>query len=207
MNKITVAILLSTPFILTSCSPIKMPVSNQYKLATFSAKTFIKQKTTTSILVSQPEAMAGYQTDQMYYIQKPFELNSFTHNAWISPPANMIYPLIMQSLQKSGYFNAVASGPFVDKSDYRLDTQLILLQQNFLLKPSAIDFVAKILLTHIADNRVIASRIFSEHVNCPSDTPYGGVIAANKATEAFTAALSNFVVDEVSQDVRLASKK
>lgn len=182
------------------CSPIKTPISNQYKLDAFNIQKLSNKKTAQSILISQPEAMAGYQTEQMVYIKKPYELSSFAHNAWVSTPANMIYPLLMQSLQKTGYFYAVSSGPYADKADYRIDTQVILLQQNFLPKPSVIDLVAKVVLTHIADNRVVSSRIISEHVQCPTDTPYGGVIAANKATKAFTAAVSKFVVDKVDSD-------
>ena len=200
MNKIGIVVLFSVQFILMACSPIKTEVSNQYKLESFGTQKLSHKKTHSSILISQPEAMAGYQTEQMHYVQKPYELNTFVHSAWISSPANMLYPLIMQSLQKTGYFYAVASGPYVDKADYRLDTQLIELQQNFLLKPSVMNLVAKIMLTHIADNRVVSSRIISEHFNCPTDTPYGGVIAANKATHAFTAVLSEFVVAQVNQD-------
>ena len=135
----------------------------------------------------------------MRYIQKPFELESFVHNAWVSSPASMIYPLMVQSLQRTGYFYAVASGPYVDKADYRLDTQIISLQQSFLKKPSVEELVVKAMLTHVDDNRIVASRIFRQQVNCPIDTPYGGVLAANKATQAFTAELSAFVINNVKQ--------
>ena len=154
-----------------------------------------------SLLISQPDAIAGYQTEQMMYTNKPFELTNFAHSAWISSPANMLYPLIIQSLQKSHYFFAIASGPDADKTDYRLDTQLFELQQNFLTKPSMVQLVAKVVITHIPDNRVVSSRIITQSVPCPQDTPYGGVIAANKATMAFTAALSDFVVEQVKRDI------
>ena len=203
MNKLiyfTMPLLLGSQLILSACSPIKTSVSNQYTLEAFSSKKLAPHKTKISILVSPPEAMAGNQTEQMHYIDKPFELNAFVHNAWVSSPPNMLYPLILESLQTSGYFFAVASGPYVDKADYRVDTQLIALQQNFLTKPSVIELVAKVMLTHIADNRVVSSRIISERIQCPVDTPYGGVIAANKATLAFTSSLSKFVVAQVKQD-------
>mgnify|MGYP000476326208 CR=1 FL=1 len=202
LNKVIIATLLCIQFLLTACTPIKTPDSNQYKLEAFNAKKFTNKKTGLSILISQPEAMAGYQTEQMLYIQKPYEITAFAHNTWISSPANMLYPLIMQSLQKTGYFYAVASGPYVDKADYRLDTQVIALQQNFIPKPSVIELVVKAVLTHIEDNRVVSSRIINERVNCPIQTPYGGVIAANRAAQAFTATLSKFVVDQVNHDQR-----
>lgn len=200
VNKInTVLIYLTLLLSLTGCSPVKIPVSNIYTLESFGTHKYAGHSTH-SILVSVPEALAGYQTEQMFYVQKPFELNAFVHNAWVSSPANMIYPLIIESLQKSRYFFAVASGPYVDKSEYRLDTQLIELQQNFLVKPSTIHLIVKAMVTHIADHRILASRVFHEQVNCPMDTPYGGVIAANRATKALTRALSEFVISEIKGD-------
>lgn len=200
LNKQSIAIIAGVQLLLSACSPIKLPASTQYNLNAFSSQKWGNQKTSRSILVSQPEAMAGYQTDQMHYISKPFELNTFAYSTWVSTPATMLYPLIVQSLQRTGYFYAVVSGPYVDKADYRLDTQLIALQQNFLTKPSTMELVAKVMLTHIDDNRVVASRIIRNRVPCPADTPYGGVIAANKATQLFTASVSRFVVDHVKQD-------
>lgn len=200
MNKISIIALLAATELLVSCSPIKTAVSNQYKLESFSAKKIAQHQTHVSLLVSQPDAIAGYQTEQMMYTNKPFELTNFAHSAWISSPANMLYPLIIQSLQTSHYFYAIASGPDADKTDYRLDTQLFELRQNFLSKPSRVQLVAKVVLTHIADNRVVSSRIITKTVPCPQDTPYGGVLAANQASLGFTAALSNFVIEQVKQD-------
>lgn len=193
-------ITLNMYFILTGCTPIKMSVNDQYKIASFSTKKMSQKKSSCSILISQPDAIAGYQTEQMIYTDKPFALSSFVHNAWISSPANMLYPLITQSLQKNNYFFAVASGPDADKTDYRLDTQVIALQQNFLTHPSTLELVVQTVLTHIPDNRVVSSKMFIQHVPCPKDTPYGGVIAANKAALAFTSALSDFVIGHVRHD-------
>lgn len=185
---------------ITACTPIKVPVSNQFKLSSFSTKQRVSAHRGPSLLISEPEAMAGYQTEQMLYICKPFEISTFANNAWVSPPARMIYPLLVQSIQQSNYFYAVASGIYSDTTDYRLDTQLITLQQNFLVKPSVLEWVAKVVLTHISDNRAVASRIISERIRCPQDTPYGGVIAANQASFAFTAKVTAFVIDKVTRD-------
>ncbi|HBI21654.1 MAG TPA: hypothetical protein DDY37_03565 [Legionella sp.] len=155
-----------------------------------------------SLLVSQPDATAGYQTEQMLYTDKAFELSHFAHSSWVSSPANMLYPLIVQSLQQTHFFFAVASGPDVDKTDYRLDTQLIELKQDFLTKPSMVKLTANAVLTHIPDNRIVASHIIQQQVSCPEDTPYGGVIAANRAAFSFTAQLAHFVVKQVQQDNR-----
>ncbi|MDP3561553.1 MAG: ABC-type transport auxiliary lipoprotein family protein [Legionellaceae bacterium] len=197
MNKLIVVLLC----LLTACTPVKSPIRSQYKIVAFSAKTLETTVSSQSILIAQPDAMAGYETEQMLYTDQPFQLSSFAHSSWISPPANMLTSLITQSLQHSHYFYAVAAGPNADKTDYRLDTQLLTLQQNFLTKPSTLEFSVQIVLTRVNDNRVIASHTFVERVPCPADTPYGGVIATNKATQAFTARLTAYVVKQVKHDL------
>ncbi len=199
-----IALGLCALFLVAGCGPVKLPVTNQYKLESYARPKQPVARSTSSILVSMPEALAGYQTEQMHYVAKPFELSSFAHNDWISPPANMLYPLILQSLQASGYFYAVVSGPYVSSAEYRLDTQLISLQQNFLVRPSVMELVVKTMLTHIGDNRVLTTHTFSEHVACPQDTPYGGVIAANRASQNLTAKLSYFVIKQIVRDRNVA---
>lgn len=196
MNKFYIGLLC----LLTACAPVQPTITNQYKIIAFSAKQDATGPSTQSILISQPDAIAGYQTEQMLYTDKPFQLSSFAHSGWISSPANMLTPLIVQSLQHSHYFSAVAAGPNADKTDYRLDTQLIALQQNFLTKPSTFELSVQIVLTRVGDGHVVASRTFKEHIPCPTDTPYGGVIAANKAAQVFTAALTKYVIKQVSTD-------
>jgi cholesterol transport system auxiliary component len=206
MKQLIFLVLISFELFLAACSPIKTAISNQYKLDSYSNQRLGHDFSRQSILITMPEAAAGYQDPDMLYVKKPFELTSFAKNAWVDQPASMLLPLIAQSLQSSGYFYAVTSSVNSDHTDYRLDTQLIELQQNFLKKPSQIDFVAKVVLTHVSDNRVIASRLINEHITCPADTPYGGVIAANRATKLFTARVSEFVVSQVKQDSHEADK-
>lgn len=184
---------------MSACTSSNTAIKNQYKLTAFSSKQS-PHHTHTSILVSPTEAMAGYQTEQMLYVNKPFELSHFAHNAWASAPASMLFPLMILSLQNTHYFSAVASGAYADKTDYRVDTQLLSFQQNYLTKPSTIELNVKVVLTHVDDNRVIASMMIKEQVACPADTPYGGVMAANIASKRFTASVSNFVIKHIEQD-------
>jgi cholesterol transport system auxiliary component len=182
-----------------ACSPVSVSVSNQYQLSAFSAKQLAKKPMNITLLVTAPDAAAGYQTGQMLYVKRPFELDAFAKNAWINPPADMLYPLMLQSLQRTNLFEAVTSIAYTLGADYRLDTQLLVLDQNFLKRPSVLEFSAKMVLTRINDNKVLASRIINLQIPCATDTPYGGVIAANKATQQFTANLANFVVSHVEE--------
>lgn len=185
---------------LMSCSPVKVPVTNEYQLTAYSTKQLTRKPRPITIQVTVPEAVAGYQTEEMLYMKKPFKLEPFVKNAWTSPPADMLFPLLVQSLQSSGYFYAVTSSPYSEEADYRLDTQLLKLEQNFIKKPSVLEFSAKIVLTHISNNQIIGSRIVSLQIPCSQDTPYGGVIAANQATFRFTATATDFVVSHIKRD-------
>lgn len=182
---------------LIACSPVKLPEANQYQLSSYSAKILAAQPSRNTLLVTIPEAVAAYQTAEMLYIKKPYQLEAFAKNAWVEPPANMFYPLLVQSLQRSGYFAAVSSSPYTQGSDYRLDTQVLHLEHNFLKKPSVLAFSIKVAVTRVGDNKVIASRIFSEAIPCTADTPYAGVIAANKASQLLTEAVTRFAVTRI----------
>ena len=192
--------LLSLLLLTTSCSPVKTSVTNQYTLTFFHPKTQHKTHMPYALLISKPEAMAGYRTEQMLYVKKPFTLEPFAKNAWSNPPADMLYPLLVQRFQDSHAFRAITSSPYADKADYRLDTQLIKLHQNFLAKKSTLQLTAKITVTRVSDNHVLASRLITENIPCTTNTPYGGVVAANQASRIFVGKTLDFVIRQVQND-------
>lgn len=193
--KILVVFFIAVISFLSACSPIKQRITSQYTMDNYGS--IAGRQTSLSIFVSKPEAMPGYQTNQMLYRKKPFELNSFSSNSWVGPPADMLYPLIVQSLQSSRFFKAVASGPYTEHADYHIDTQLFALEQNFIINPSQLNFKVKAVLSSNREDKVIASRIFKYTINCPMNSPYGGVLAANKATLQFTKDLTRFIISKV----------
>ena len=186
-----------TFYLLSSCSPVNMS-ANQYQLSAYSQQRLATQAKPISLLVTAPEAGAGYQTNAMLYVKKPYQLESFAKNSWVDTPANMFYPLLIQSIQRSGFFAAVSSSSYTVGSTYRLDTQLLRLEQSFLVQPSVLNFSVKVVLTRISDNKILASKILNQQIPCSADTPYGGVIAANKASLNLTMAITHFVIDALS---------
>ena len=185
--------------LLSACTPVKTIGTNQYQLTAYSLRPVTNKPRHITLLVTPPDAAAGFQTEQMLYVKKPYQVEAFAKNTWTSPPGDMLYPLIMESMQKTGYFMAVSSSVYTEGTDYRLDTQLLSLEQNFLRKPSVLEFSAKVVLTHVADNRVLGSKMISLSIPCPADTPYGGVIAANRAVKQFTGIVTDFVLSRVAQ--------
>lgn len=155
-----------------------------------------------SILVMQPKAVEGYDTDRMWYVTKPYQVNAFANNAWMSSPSVMLMPLMIRSLESSHYFYAVILEPNMGKTEYRLESNVIRLQQNFLVKPSHIQLVMQVVLIHSDDNRLVAADYIYEDLPCPSDNPVGGVMAANQATRRLTTKLTHFVIDHIAHDHR-----
>jgi cholesterol transport system auxiliary component len=196
-RRVTIRYLILPVLCLLSGCAVKNPITRQYQLNAFSAERVTSTPSDTTLLITPTEAVNAYQTEQMQYSTQLYALSRFGKTAWISPPATMLYPLLVQSVQGSGYFYAVSAGAYMSKTTYRLDTQLLKLQQNFTKKPSVLEFKIKAVLTRVIDNQIIASRIFNENINCPQDTPYGGVLAANIATQKLTKRITNFVVAKV----------
>lgn len=186
--------------LLVACTPFPAANEQRYQLM-LAGK--VKHKTAhqhLSILVMQPDALPGYDTEQMLYVNKPYQISAFANNVWMSPPATMIFPLMVRSIGSSHYFYAVASDPNVSKTDYRLESKLIRLQQNFLTKPSQLELMMQVILIHSADNRVVATETISERMPCPSNNPLGGVIAANHAVQKLTTRLTYFVIEHINHD-------
>lgn len=205
MKPLYSALMMTALNLLTSCS-VKPVVIDQFQLTAFSAQKIASTPSHETLLITSPEAVDGYQTNQMQYMITPFKLNSFTKNSWFSPPASMLYPLLIQSLQQSGYFYAVGSGSYVNKTDYRLDTQLLALQQNFITKPSILELKTKVILTRVSNNHIMGSRTFNLHIPCPQDSPYGGVVAANNATQILTKKITSFVISKI-RDRKIIQKQ
>lgn len=186
--------------VLTACSPATLPNANRYQLTEASSVKKITTHKHVSLLVMQPVALDGYDTEQMIYVNRPYQVGEFANNVWMSPPAAMLLPVLMRSIESSHYFYAVTSDLNISKTDYRLESVLIRLQQNFLTKPSRIQLAMQVTLIRNADSGLVATDIISESIPCPSDTPLGGVEAANQASRHLSSRVAHFVVTHVQRD-------
>ncbi len=159
----------------------------------------IFQRTNSTVLVTTPIAITSYSTSKMIYTQRPYQLRSFANNRWVAPPAQMLTPLLVQSLQNTNYFKAVLSTPYFGETNYRIDSELLKLEQNFSHKPSEIQLAMRVQVTNAATEKLLASRRFDVTVAAPSENPYGGVVAANEAVATLMQQINAFVIAAVSR--------
>lgn len=146
-----------------------------------------------TLLVSAPQAAAGYNTRQMAYTRKPYELEYFSRNEWVAPPARMLEPLLVSALDASGHFQSVAPSDVRLLADLRLDTQIIRLVQDFSVQPSQGHIVLQARLIDLGSGQEIASRTFEARETAPKEGPYGGVVALNRALKHVLGELVTFI--------------
>lgn len=179
--------------VLTGCA-VKMPVVSTYVLSTPTAiTTSSPTKTNQVLLVSAMTADSAYKTDRMIYVYPPADLHEYTRHAWAAPPAQMLLPIIIARLEAKNYFRAVVTPPFYGKSDYRLDTRLVVLQQEFVQSTSQVRCIVQAVLINNTTSRVIASRRFQAIVGA-GNNPESGVAAANQAAQQISNQISQFTV-------------
>ncbi|HCA90286.1 MAG: hypothetical protein CMF38_03015 [Legionellaceae bacterium] len=172
---------------------IEPSIEHQYDLTRYSATRYTHTTPSKSLLVAVINTAKAYDSTQMLYVKHPFELAAFAHNSWIAPPADMLKPLLLQSAQYSGYFTAVTANAAAEKTDYRLDTELLALYQDFITKPSTLVLEAKITLADVKHLRILGSKLLKFRFRCPTDTPFGGTLAANNAAHEFTTKTMQFL--------------
>lgn len=210
MSKIGLySIIYTLTFCLAGCAgtmftPVKLPETKTYKLENNTdalnpkrAKYDHKHKKT--LLISIPTAAPGYQTEEMVYLQHPFELSRFAHNKWAAAPAQMLQTLLAEKLRNTGYFFAVITTPSTGKAELRLEAQLLKLQQSFLTKPSRVYMQLQIQLFDNNTNEIMFDHGLTTVVSAPSDTPQGYAIAANQITNKLLDGIAVFVEKNINR--------
>lgn len=151
-----------------------------------------------TILVIPPESNVLFNSNTIAYTVEPHQIAYFSKNTWAATPAQMLHPLIVQTLQNTNYFHAVLTTAAIGHVDYILNTQLIQLQQKFFCNNTSVVVIKlRAQIINATTNQVIAARQFCYAVGAPMPTPYGGVIAANKATAHILKQLANFVLNAI----------
>jgi cholesterol transport system auxiliary component len=147
-----------------------------------------------AIEVAPPRAWAGFDTTQIAYAHRPYELEYFAASRWVDTPPRMLAPLLVRALEQSGGFQTVVQAPSSVASSYRVDTEIVRLVQNFSVTPSRTELVMRAQLTEVRTNRVVATRVFEVAEDAPSENAAGGAAAANGALHRMLEQVADFCV-------------
>jgi len=193
--------------LLCGCSilaPDKTPPPNLYTLDIHSSTSLSQQPPLSTIIlgaptimVSIPRAAAGFDSHQIAYIRQAHQLEYFRLSEWIASPAEMLTPVIVSALERSGKFSAVLQAPASSVGQFRLEVEIIRLQQEFFTRPSQVHFTLRAHLLDSTMRHVIAWQEFDSIVTAASDDPYGGVIASNTVVQKIVKELADFCAQAV----------
>jgi cholesterol transport system auxiliary component len=154
----------------------------------------VPQRAELVLLVSTPQAQAGYDSRQMIYTDRPYQLDAYAHNQWADTPARMLQPLLIQALEHSGAFSAVVTAEHAVFASLRLDTEVVQVHQEFEGESSLGRVVVRAQLMDANAHRVLRTRTFEATEPAPSADPYGGVTAINRALGRILAEIAAFCV-------------
>lgn len=186
-------------FLLSSCSilsPVKTEPMTEYVIKAVPQPVTKKPARRITVLVTQPATSAIYDTSQMAYTTQRYQLNYFAKNKWAATPAQMLQPLIIETLQNTHYFHAVATTSSLGRYDFVLNTEIIQFQQDFMINSSVMKVTLRAQIIRTATNQVVAAKEFSIIETAPQYSPYGGVVAANRAVSRLLSQLAWWCVNQ-----------
>lgn len=158
-----------------------------------------------TLVVNKMRAAPGFTTSRIAYVQKDYQQDYFASHQWTDTPANMLTAIVTHALENSHLFRAVVESPTAITSDLRLDSELLHLQQVFKDGGSIVQLQLRIILIDQESRDVVVSHTFTFSETVLENTPYGGVVAANRAVTRLVPELINFI-DKATHDHALGCK-
>ena len=155
-------------------------------------------RSSSRLLVLLPETASTYDTVQMAYTTRPHEIAYFTHFEWSAPPAQMLFPLLTETMEKTKYFSVVITPPYAGPYDYALRTTIRELLQDFTSGSPVVLLSLRLELTDMRAHQVIATTDITAQEPMVAKTPYAGVTAANKAAVTALQQAAGFVLEKAS---------
>jgi cholesterol transport system auxiliary component len=173
-------------------SPVPVGATSSYIVNTVPAVQTERMSRHVTMMVALPEVTPVYSTSDMVYTSQPYQISYFAKSNWIETPAHMLQPLIVQTLQNTRAFHAVGSSAAMGHVNFIVNTQLLRFEQDFTKPQSVFRLALRVQLLDATQNQIIATRDIAVVEPAPQNTPYGGVVAANRATAKALHAIAQF---------------
>ena len=148
------------------------------------------------LVVYPPQTRPVYDTTEMAYMTRPYEIAYFSQHEWAEPPAQMLQPLLVGTLQNTRVFSAVLTPPYAGRHSYALRTEIRELIADFTSEPAALQLSLRFQLSEGATGAVVGVKDISVREPMQQKTPYAGVVAGNEATAKALLELARFVVEK-----------
>jgi cholesterol transport system auxiliary component len=128
----------------------------------------------------------------MAYLPRPNTVKYYANSRWADSPAGMLAPAIVEALEKTGCWRAVVRMPTTLPADFRLDTEDLVLGQEFFSRTSKVRLALRATLVDLREPGILAARRFEALEDAPSEDADGGAIAAGRAAEKLLGSLATW---------------
>jgi cholesterol transport system auxiliary component len=185
---------------LSACSffsPVKTHPVNHYLLSKTAEYIPIKRQRPIALLVSLPDISPVYNTTQMAYTIRPYEISYFAWNQWAEVPQEMFQPLLVKTLERTHHFKAIVTPPYAGGYDYVLDTEILELLQDYTHRIPLLVMTVRAQIINVSRNRVIGTRSFTVVQPILRCSPYAGVFAANDASAHIQQRIAEFCLERI----------
>ncbi len=146
-----------------------------------------------TLVVTLPREEPGFDTARMAYLRSPNAVSYYADSQWADTPARMLLPAMAQALERTGRFRAVVRTPTAVAAEYRLDTEDLVLGQEFFSRPSRARLALRAVLVDAREERVVAARRFEAVEAAPTDDAAGGAAAAGRAAAKLVESVAAWV--------------
>ena len=180
---------------LPSCSvfgPVKTEPPTTYILSATANVHIKKSRRQINIYVAPITANSLYDTTEIAYSTKPYQVDYYVKNQWADSPARMLRPLIIKTLQNTRYFHLVTSNSGIGIFNYILNVELVELRQVFSGNSNTIHFSMNAELISTQASKVIATKQITVTEPVSMMKPYAAVMAANRAVTRGLGILAKF---------------
>ena len=134
-----------------------------------------------NLLVTRPSANPVYDTTQMAYAPRQWEIGYFTKNRWAAKPADLLQDLLMQSLQTSRGFRTVTLNRMAGQPDLILNSEILRFREDLTGHRPVFQVTLRVELVKGATGKTLVIRDFKASQPLSSQSPYAMVQAANQA--------------------------
>lgn len=180
---------------LTACSifsPVTIKPAKEYSLTQIPAPHHSRYRSGNIVMVMIPDAAPYYRNTQIAYELKPHEVSYFTENVWAEPPAQMLQPLLVKTLQNTNRYRAIVAPPVTGNYNYMLTTQILNLRVKYDTQPAIFEVTIRAQIFNANSNKAIATKDITVREPICNGPFYTRILAANQAVANALAQIANF---------------
>lgn len=148
------------------------------------------------LAVARPDVRPMYDTTQMAYTLRAHQVAYFARHQWAETPGQMLHPLLVRTIERTGCFGAVLAQPGAGAT-HTLRADIVELVQDFSQEPPVLRLGVRVRLDVVGSARPPVQRTLTVTEPMRQKSPLAGVDAANDAVAQALRQTAAFVLEQM----------